>query len=350
MIHMEADANDEEAVILYDVDESGYSEDDERALWGCQVLATYAPIWWSILCLICCSLLYYQLMMKRPLTVLNDAFYCVMNGDLEFSISCEGRNELASVCRAMELMRRSLAENTQEMLAMSEQRKRINDAYTHEMRTPVAVLRSNAEMIAEYYPKGKMAQEELMSTIGIMRQHIARIEAFIESMNQIQKLEDLPIRKEEIDVEGFIKILASSAEALCSGRNLQMDFKKNLTEKRLLLDSSVIQQVFENLLTNALRYANQQIEITCSDENGLFKITVKDDGNGFSETELKQASRCYYSGRTTEGNYHFGLGLYICTMLCERHGGSLDIENAPEGGACITANFEGGIFRKDFEN
>lgn len=72
----------------------------------------------------------------------------------------------------------------------------------------------------------------------------------------------------------------------------------------------------------------------------MLRINIRDDGRGFSEEDLKKAGLCYYSGKGTDGSYHFGLGLYIAALLCGKHVGSLQIANAKEGGADLTASFQ----------
>ena len=77
-------------------------------------------------------------------------------------------------------------------------------------------------------------------------------------------------------------------------------------------------------------------------EGDWLSLTVGDDGPGFPPAALKRAAEPYYradKSLSPQGELHFGLGLYICRSLCEKHGGSLQIENSPAGGAKVTARF-----------
>ena len=71
-------------------------------------------------------------------------------------------------------------------------------------------------------------------------------------------------------------------------------------------------------------------------------LQVSDDGPGFTERELLTAARPYYSGHQEGETYHFGLGLHICRILCEKHGGTLTLSNGPGGGAAVSATFDMG--------
>ena len=72
----------------------------------------------------------------------------------------------------------------------------------------------------------------------------------------------------------------------------------------------------------------------------LLVLTVEDDGPGFTPEALKRAVEPYFRDKAAaRDGEHFGLGLYICRTLTERHGGALTVENAPEGGGRVRAAF-----------
>ena len=101
-------------------------------------------------------------------------------------------------------------------------------------------------------------------------------------------------------------------------------------------------QVYENLLSNAARYAKENIWATVETDGVYLTLTVRDDGPGFPPSTLKRAMDPYYradKNTSLEGEMHFGLGLYLCRVLCQKHGGSLQVANSPQGGAEITARF-----------
>lgn len=93
---------------------------------------------------------------------------------------------------------------------------------------------------------------------------------------------------------------------------------------------SALQRVFaENLVSNAVRFAARQISARLAYEKNMLSLEVADDGRGFPEEFLRQGVRPFQKG--SEENGHFGMGLYICDLLCRKHGGSLTIWNVPPG-------------------
>ena len=101
-------------------------------------------------------------------------------------------------------------------------------------------------------------------------------------------------------------------------------------------DLDLINEVMENLLNNAYRFAKKRIDITITLQEKLLIIYVKDDGPGFSKKELLTATEPYYSQNK---NSHFGLGLTIAEALTQKHGGNLKIANSIDGGAIVSAVF-----------
>src|SRR5699024_10151291 len=95
----------------------------------------------------------------------------------------------------------------------------------------------------------------------------------------------------------------------------------------------LILRVFDNLAANAARYAKTRVAATFRRLGDTLVLTVEDDGPGFTPEALKRAAEPYFRDKTAaRDGEHFGLGLYICRTLAERHGGAFTVENAPEGG------------------
>lgn len=316
-----------------------YTDSDMKQYQTYSFIQKYASFFWYSSCILAAGLFFYFSKLKRPLSILNNASARIAENELDFTLDYTGSDEMAKLCVAFEKMRNALDENNQKMLHMIDERKQLNDAYTHDLRTPIAVLKGYSDMLLRYLPEGKLPPEEVLDTVKTMSSHVSRLEQFVGSMNTVQKLEDLSIKKEAIATENFLGHLRESAEILCKSCGQSCQFEAPISSKTLYLDPSSVIQVYENLLSNATRFAKSKVTIRCTCGINSFSITVKDDGKGFSDKDLVKADHPYYSGQGGKQEYHFGLGLHICRTLCEKHGGRLEIANASEGGAIVTALF-----------
>ena len=102
-------------------------------------------------------------------------------------------------------------------------------------------------------------------------------------------------------------------------------------------DASLIYEVYENILNNALRHARETIRVKLGVEGRELVLECVDDGEGFKDSPEHLTERFYHFGMSDDLK-HFGLGLYLCRIYCEKHSGRLLLGNR-EGGACVRASF-----------
>ncbi len=311
---------------------SQLSEQDKRLISLYELIPIITTPLYSALCIILSDLLFYRNKLKKPLAELKAASEKISNNDLDFSIFYQSRDELGQLCTSFEIMRSTLASNFSEMWRQVEERKQLNAAFAHDLRTPLTVLKGYYEML-------QTSNDDMTKETAItMGKHILRLERYIDSMSSLRRLEDAQPDYAEVLLQELLSSLTESADMLCLQGNRKLALQNNTNSKSLVLDRWFISQVCNNLISNALRYATSTISLTfLENDNGLL-LSVSDDGKGFSKDILQKATRPYF---TEEENHseHFGLGLYICKVLCEHHGGYLKIENLTIG-AKVTAYFK----------
>lgn len=323
----------------FDFHYEDYTAEDMRLYRITRFIENYAALFWYSVCTASAGIVFYITKLKKPLRILQNASHRISANELDFTVEYPGNDEMAALCGAFETMRSALEENNSRMLRMLDERKQLNDAYTHDLRMPIAVLKGYTDMLIKYLPTGKFSESEILETVQTMSSHVERLEQFADSMNTVQKLEDVEIHKEKVPAGEFLIHLRETADFLCQSKDLACEFESQVTAAAILIDPSVVTQVFENLLGNALRFAKSKIMIICQTDENVFAVSVADDGKGFSDKELITAAKPYYSGQSEKEHFHFGLGLHICRTLCEKHGGVLRLENTPQHGAKVTAAF-----------
>lgn len=296
------------------------------------------PLWFG-LCIVLSALLFYRNKLKKPIELLNHASKMIAENDLNFTLNYKSKDEMGQLCSSFEAMRAALEKNNYEMWSLLEERKRLNASFSHDLRTPLTVLRGYADFLTNYTPQGKVSEEKLMSTISTMQNQISRLENYVQMMSEVQKLEDITVNAERVTSSSLTSQLKEFAYALTTNTKLSVEFINELPDQELYLDSAIVQRVYENLVSNALQYAKSKISIYCENPEGNLSISVSDDGSGFTLEGLKQADKPYYRSNPNPSDTHWGLGLTICRVLCEKHNGKLVIENGSNGGAKVTSIF-----------
>ncbi len=308
------------------------SKHDERIIALLEVLPTIAATVYSALCIIAAALLFYRNKLKKPLAELMAASEKISNNDLDFSIEYDSKDELGQLCTSFEIMRTTLANNFSEMWRHVEERKQLNAAFAHDLRTPLTVLKGYNEMLQASEHNGT---RETAATMG---KHISRMETYVSSMSNLQRMEDTQPEYKSIPLQSFLSSLYESANIVCTQNGKKLLLQNNVSVLQLSLDSSFISQVCNNLISNAVRYARTTITLSFTLQDSGLLLSISDDGKGFDKNSLHKATNPYFTEEVNHSE-HFGLGLYICKLLCEHHGGYLKIKNTPNG-VTVSAYFK----------
>lgn len=307
------------------------SERDQRLL----NLLEWLPIWtaplYSALCILAAAFLFYRNRLKKPLEELRMASEKISHSDLNFTLAYERKDELGELCASFETMRAALADNFSQMWRHMEERSRLNAAFAHDLRTPLTVLKGYDEML-------QTAQDDRTKATAVtMGKHIARMERYVESMSQLRRLEDRQPEYRDVNLSALLPSLCESARILCQENGKVLSVENRTVSGLFTLDGAFLSQVCGNLASNAARYAAGSVTLIFEERDSGLALSVCDDGPGFRKDFLEKAMEPYATGEKNQEE-HFGLGLYICKLLCERHNGWLRIENTPSG-ARVTAFF-----------
>jgi len=251
---------------------------------------------------------------------------------LNFSIEYDSKDELGQLCTSFEIMRTTLVGNFSEMWRQVEERKQLNAAFAHDLRTPLTVLKGYDEMLQT---SEHSQTKEIAVTMG---KHISRMETYVSSMSKLHRIEDTQPECKPILLQPFLSSLYESAKIVCAQNEKELRLQNEVSVSRLSLDSSFISQVCNNLISNAVRYAQTTVTLSFALKDNIFLLSVSDDGKGFDKNSLHKVTAPYFTEETDHSD-HFGLGLYICKLLCEHHGGYLKIDNIPNGSK-VSAFFE----------
>jgi len=292
----------------------------------------------SVLLIAVSAVTFYRWKLKPPLTVLAEVSENIRNNNLDFQIISPAADELGRLCDSFEKMRGSLQSTSRELWKSVEERRRLNAAFGHDLRTPVSVLRGYVEMLLDTESE-EPPGENAARTLRVMERQILRLDEYLQGMNSVKTLSEILPEPIPVELRSFFAELRVMAGAMWTGRLI---FGEPESLPAVALDTQIVVQVFQNMMANAARYAVTRIEVSCQVMEDHFYLTVSDDGPGFPPKALLHATEPYFRAEEDD-NTHFGLGLYICKVLCEKCGGRVLLSSPPEGGAMVTAKFFCGI-------
>ena len=271
------------------------------------------------------GVLFYQLKLKGPISVLQMGTERIRAHDLDFTIPEVSRDELGQVCAAFETMRAELLRSNQELWRQAEERKRLNAAFAHDLRNPITVLKGSVKLLRQD-PASPQALDRL-------EQYTLRIEQYVGAMSSVQRLEQLPIKPASVSCAALGRELEETARLLAPALELAVSGPDAGT---VPIDHGIFMIVAENLIGNGARFAQTKLEITLALEGDTLRLSVADDGPGFPPNLLKNGPEPFQ--RQEEEAEHFGMGLYTSGLLCRKHGGGLRLSNRESGGAVASAS------------
>ena len=215
---------------------------------------------------------------------------------------------------------------------MLEAKRTLLLAISHELRSPLTRARLNTELLPET-PEVQPSRVALLRDLGQMRDLVTDL---LESERLASP--HAALHREPTDLAALVaEVVAALNDAPTIVQNLQSDLPV------LQLDRTRIRLLLRNLLDNALRHsvdAAQPPEVQLAQTaNGAVQLTVRDFGTGVPEDHLPHLAQPFYrpdTARTRDGG-GVGLGLYLCKLVAQAHGGSFAVRNVQPGlVVCVT--------------
>ena len=309
---------------------------DTVIYYGSYAAMVGLPVFYIAVGIGAAAAVYYRKKLREPITQLQNGVERIQEDNLDFHIEYDGDDELGRLCCSMEKMRRELRQKHKALWESLEQRKLLNASVSHDLRTPITVLKGYLDYLEKNIPQDKLTEDMLLDTVSSMQGAVNRLELYVESVRDIEKIENIEIEKRSENVKLLLNELRSNVRQLAG--NKEIIISNDIAVDKIQIDKGVFFRILENLLQNALRYAEKQVSINLSHKKYFLILTVKDDGKGFSAADLEKATTVFYSN--DKEKQHFGIGLSVCKILCEKHGGLLYVGNQKEKGACVTAKLK----------
>jgi signal transduction histidine kinase len=207
--------------------------------------------------------------------------------------------------------------------------RNVSNSIAHDLRTPLAELRSRLEELSLIRPSAQATYAE--------------IDGAVADVDRVIRIFDALLRLAEIDAgmrrSGFVCFdvseLAANAvefyEPAAELKNIELAFR-SAEPLRVSGDPVLLAQALSNLIDNALKYAPQHgvIEVAVEKHGATAEISVSDNGPGIDDTEKTKVMERFYRGDASRGTPGVGLGLSLVQAIAKLHGSPLELrDNAP---------------------
>ncbi|WP_243414858.1 HAMP domain-containing sensor histidine kinase [Sporosalibacterium faouarense] len=272
--------------------------------------------------------------MVKPVHNLIKASENVAKGD--FSVTVKGSNipELESLASSFNKMVRELAGI--EML-------RINfiNNFSHEFKTPIVSIKGFAKLLKEE----DLGREEAQEYLDIIIEESQRLVNLSTNVLNLSKVENTEIisEKENYALDEQIRRAILILEPKWSAKNLSLDV--DLESINIYNNSSLLQQVWVNLLDNAIKFTDNggKLQISLRIINSSIRFCLQDNGQGMDKETRKNIFNKFYQGDTSHAIIGNGLGLTLVKKIVDLCNGHIEVESHLEKGSTFTVSLPLGM-------
>ncbi len=223
--------------------------------------------------------------------------------------------------------------------------RRFTAEASHELKTPLTVLRSGVE--------------RAITTPGLSRETLEVLEEVLQEVNRMTELVEAlltlaradegraELHKEPVDLRAIVEEAGETGELLADQAGVTMDVGTSAAPVVVSVDRSRIRQLILNLVENAVKYTPRggSVQVRLGQENGRVTLTVADSGIGIAPGDLPHVFDRFWradTARTRTGERPgTGLGLAICKWIAEAHGGSIAVSSKPGRGTTFVVSLPG---------
>jgi len=293
------------------------------------------------------------LVQVRPLVATNRALGA---GDLSARVAVKSNDELGELARGVnnmagqlqasyETLEARVADRTEEVRRLLEQRTEFFTALSHEFRTPLAVIMSEADLLED--PKHRVTIREARAAGSALRMSA---EQLLAAINEILELAEsdaggLDIELEEISLSEVVKELRPAIDGLTKGSGLRVSVSVPRGLSPVIADRTRLKEVILNLVDNAVKYtpAGGTVDVSARANNGSIELSIADDGVGIPADVGDRIFEPFFRVTGTKpvrGQASSGLGLALAKRFAEAQGGSINFASRPEGGTVFHVSLQ----------
>ncbi|WP_339543005.1 ATP-binding protein [Pseudomonas sp. JAI120] len=261
----------------------------------------------------------------EPVKRVAAATHRLASGDYGSRVAVASDDEVGQLSRDFNQLAYTLERN-------EKMRREFMAVVSHELRTPLSVLRGELEAIED----GVRSLDQ--SSMKSLQGEVSMLSKLVDDLYELSLADvgALTYRKAPCRLNDLLENSLAMYRERFTARQLQIDLELPRQPVELLADASRLQQLFSNLLENAVRYTdvNGTLRISVGVDRDTVRIDFLDSGPGVSASQLPRLFERFYRGESSRNREHggAGLGLAICRSIANAHDGSLVADHSPYGG------------------
>ena len=263
-----------------------------------------------------------------PLVKLKKATQNIKEGNLDFVLEVEGKDEFSQLCQDFEEMRKRLKESTEEKILMDKENKELISNISHDLKTPITAVKGYVEGIMDGVAD---TPEKMNRYVRTIYNKTNEMDHLINELTFYSKIDTnrIPYTFSKLNVEDYFSDCAEELGLEMETRGIELVYA-NYVEKdvQVIADGEQIRRVIHNIVSNAIKYMEKPkgiIQLRVKDVGDFIQVEIEDNGKGIAAKDLPYIFDRFYrtdvSRNSSKGGS--GIGLSIVKKIMEDHGGKV---------------------------
>ncbi|MDT3427607.1 signal transduction histidine kinase [Paenibacillus forsythiae] len=286
-----------------------------------ELYAALAVSWTACAALCAAYLLYLHRSVIRPFNKLQSFAQQVARGNLDLPLTMDRNRLFGAFTESFDLMREELASARESEYRANLSKKELVASLSHDIKTPVASIKAVTELMLL-----SPAEDRMRKRLEAVLSKAEQIDGLVTNLFHatLEELEQLRV----VPTEEYSGVLGGMLRNACYGYDIRIGA---IPECMLRMDVLRMQQVVDNLLANAGKYAGTPVEAAFAASGNYLVMRIKDEGEGAPESDLPLLFNKFYRGSNSAGHSGSGLGLYLSRSFMRRMEGDLVCYNTRDG-------------------
>ena len=285
------------------------------------ILASISAVWLSI-------------SFTKPLNKIRDTTTELAKGNYEVTTQVKQSDEIGELAKSIDKLALQLDKSSKESERFEKMRQNFIANISHELRTPITVIRGSIEAICDGIISDPEQLKDYNEQILSDSIHLQRLVNDLIDLTKLQNT-DFSIDKSTINLFEIINDAVRSMKQISTKKGVKINFSAEnaIEEDRYLFvgDYQRIRQMIIIVLDNAIKFSNenQKVDILLKKENKKYELKIYDSGRGIDPENIGEIFNRYHKSNTEENKYGMGLGLAIAKEIALRHNIEIFVKSVP---------------------
>ncbi|WP_270521057.1 sensor histidine kinase [Megamonas funiformis] len=266
----------------------------------------------------------------KPLTKMKSVAMQLAEGNYQAKCNIKQKDEVGELANVMDLLAGRLDEASKESLKLEQMRKDFVSNISHELRTPVTVIRGSLEALCDKIITDPKQIDEYHLQMLNEAKFLQRLVGDLLDLSRLQN-PDFAIEKQKLNLNDVISDVVRSARQIAKNKNININIDLENPNLKISGDYGRLRQMFLIILDNAIKFSfeNNKVDVLVKNDT----IIIRDYGIGINEKDLPHIFDRFYKTHGEHNKVGTGLGLAIAKQIAERHNIELIAQNNFDGGA-----------------